>query len=117
MAEAACANPVRIEVIVDPVFVDWANAARDIVQAKRCPRPPGDVVVSAGAIAADAKGADNASFKQWLAPRAPATRLRATETARRMLEAYEAPPLDPTIDEVLLDFIARGKAELPDGVS
>jgi len=34
-----------------------------------------------------------------------------------MLEAYEAPPLDPTIDEVLLDFIARGKAEFPDGVS
>ncbi len=34
-----------------------------------------------------------------------------------MLEAYEAPPLDLTIDEVLLDFIARGKAELPDGVS
>ncbi len=50
-------------------------------------------------------------------PRAPATRPRATETARRMLEAYEAPPLDPTIDEVLLDFIARGKAELHDGVS
>ncbi len=50
-------------------------------------------------------------------PRAPATRLLATATARRMLKAYEAPPLDPTIDEVLLDFIARGKAELHDGVS
>ncbi len=60
MAEAACAHPVRIEVIVDPVFAVWANSAGDVVQAKRCPRPPGDVVVGAGAIAADAKGADNA---------------------------------------------------------
>ena len=47
MAEAACAHPVCIEVIVDPIFAVWANSARDFVQAKRCPRPPGDIVVGA----------------------------------------------------------------------
>ena len=31
-----------------------------------------------------------------------------------MLAAYQAPPLDPAIDEALQDFMARKKAALPD---
>ena len=31
-----------------------------------------------------------------------------------MLAEYEAPPIDPGIDEALLDFIARSKASMPD---
>jgi trimethylamine---corrinoid protein Co-methyltransferase len=33
-----------------------------------------------------------------------------------MLASYEPPPLDPSIDEALQDFIARRKAVLPEGV-
>jgi trimethylamine--corrinoid protein Co-methyltransferase len=31
-----------------------------------------------------------------------------------MLEDYVPPPLDPAIDEALLDFMARRKAAAPD---
>jgi trimethylamine--corrinoid protein Co-methyltransferase len=31
-----------------------------------------------------------------------------------MLAEYEAPPLDPAIDEALLDYINRRKASFPD---
>jgi trimethylamine--corrinoid protein Co-methyltransferase len=31
-----------------------------------------------------------------------------------MLAEYEAPPLDPAIDEALRDFIERKKASMPD---
>jgi trimethylamine---corrinoid protein Co-methyltransferase len=33
-----------------------------------------------------------------------------------VLLQYEAPPLDPAVDEALLDFIAHKKAGLPDAV-
>ena len=42
---------------------------------------------------------------------------RATEAAQRLLAQYEPPPLDPAIDEALLDFIARRKSELPNAVT
>jgi trimethylamine--corrinoid protein Co-methyltransferase len=31
-----------------------------------------------------------------------------------MLQDYEAPAMDPAVDEALKDFIARRKRELPD---
>jgi len=31
-----------------------------------------------------------------------------------MLNNYEAPALDPAVDEALLDFINRRKADMPD---
>ncbi len=31
-----------------------------------------------------------------------------------MLADYEAPPLDPAIDEALQEFIAKKKASMPD---
>jgi trimethylamine--corrinoid protein Co-methyltransferase len=31
-----------------------------------------------------------------------------------MLDEYEAPTIDPGVDEALMDYIARRKAERPD---
>jgi trimethylamine--corrinoid protein Co-methyltransferase len=31
-----------------------------------------------------------------------------------MLREYEAPPIDPGVDEALLEFIAKRKASVPD---
>ena len=39
---------------------------------------------------------------------------RGLEAARRVLEAYVAPPLDPGVEEGLREFVARREAELPD---
>ena len=58
--------------------------------------------------------ADNNSYEQWLAEGEKTAPQRANEIARRWLETYEAPPLDPAIDEALKDFIARKKASMPD---
>jgi trimethylamine---corrinoid protein Co-methyltransferase len=57
---------------------------------------------------------DNNSFEQWLADGAKDAAQRGLEAARRALDAYEAPALDPGVDEGLRDFIARREAELPD---
>jgi trimethylamine--corrinoid protein Co-methyltransferase len=61
--------------------------------------------------------ADNASFEQWLAEGATDLDQRATARARRMLDAWEKPPLDPAVAEALDDFVRRRKAELPDAVT
>ncbi|MSP83179.1 MAG: trimethylamine methyltransferase [Alphaproteobacteria bacterium] len=61
--------------------------------------------------------ADNNSFEQWLAEGEKDANTRAMATAKKMLLEYQAPPIDPGVDEALLDFIARRKAELPDGVT
>jgi len=39
---------------------------------------------------------------------------RANGIWKRMLADYEPPPLDAAVDEALLDFMERRKAELPD---
>ena len=39
---------------------------------------------------------------------------RANKVWKRMLAEYEAPPIDPAIDEALQDFITRRKASFPD---
>jgi trimethylamine--corrinoid protein Co-methyltransferase len=55
------------------------------------------------------KVADNNSFEQWEAEGAHDANTRAVEIAKRMLDRYEPPPLDPGIDEALRDFIARAR--------
>jgi len=60
--------------------------------------------------------ADNNSVEQWEAEGAHDTNARATAVAERMLKEYQAPPLDPAIDEALLDYVARRKGELADTV-
>ena len=39
---------------------------------------------------------------------------RANELWKRQLEQYQEPPLDPAVDEALLEYIARRKASFPD---
>jgi trimethylamine---corrinoid protein Co-methyltransferase len=57
---------------------------------------------------------DNNSFEQWQLDGAKDANTRGLEAARRMLETYEQPPLDPSIDEALSAFIAEREAVLPD---
>jgi trimethylamine--corrinoid protein Co-methyltransferase len=58
--------------------------------------------------------ADNNSFEQWEAEGSLDAAQRANGIWKSMLNDYEAPPLDPAIDEALLDYVARRKAEFPD---
>ena len=58
--------------------------------------------------------ADNNSFEQWEADGAQDTAHRANALCKEMLAAYEAPDLDPAIDEALLAFIAQRKESMPD---
>jgi trimethylamine--corrinoid protein Co-methyltransferase len=58
--------------------------------------------------------ADNNSFEQWVEDGSLDAAQRANRIWKRMLAEYEAPPIDPAIDEALLDFIARRKASFPD---
>ena len=58
--------------------------------------------------------ADNNSFEQWQAEGEKTAPQRAGEIARRWLDNYEAPSLDPGIRDSLDDFVARKKASMPD---
>jgi trimethylamine--corrinoid protein Co-methyltransferase len=61
--------------------------------------------------------ADNNSYEQWESEGARDLDARATEAAKRLLARYEAPPLDPAVDEALCAFIAKRKEELPNSVT
>jgi len=58
--------------------------------------------------------ADNNSFEQWDADGGLDAAQRANKLWKKKLAEYEAPPLDPAIDEALLDYINRKKAASPD---
>ena len=58
--------------------------------------------------------ADNNSYEQWEAEGAQDAAQRANKLWKRMLREYEAPALDPAIDEALQAFIAKRKAASPD---
>jgi len=58
--------------------------------------------------------ADNNSFEQWLEDGALDSPQRANKIWKRMLAEYEAPPLDPGIDEALVEYVTRRKAAFPD---
>jgi trimethylamine--corrinoid protein Co-methyltransferase len=58
--------------------------------------------------------ADNNSFEQWEAEGRKDMTVRANERWKRMLEEYVAPPLDPAVDEALVDYMSRRKAAFPD---
>jgi len=57
---------------------------------------------------------DSRSFEQWRDDGSLDSEARANITVKSMLSEFEAPPIDPAIDEALLDFMKRRKAELPD---
>ncbi len=56
------------------------------------------------------------SFEQWQAEGSKDANTRAIEKAKQLLAEYEAPALDETINEELLEFIARREAQLPDSI-
>ncbi|MBT3532877.1 MAG: trimethylamine methyltransferase family protein [Rhodospirillaceae bacterium] len=58
--------------------------------------------------------ADNNSFEQWEIDGSLDTTSRANALWKKMLASYEAPNLDPGIDDALAEFIARKKAAVPD---
>ncbi|HXH01690.1 MAG TPA: trimethylamine methyltransferase family protein [Candidatus Competibacteraceae bacterium] len=58
--------------------------------------------------------ADNNSFEQWEAEGSLDAAQRANKIWKKMLAEYEAPALDPAVDEALLDYINRRKASFPD---
>ncbi len=58
--------------------------------------------------------ADNNSFEQWAAEGSKDHSERANAYYKKQLQDYEAPPLDPAIDEELLAFIEQRKGSFPD---
>ncbi len=62
----------------------------------------------------EAQLSDSDSFEQWRDRGSRDAMTRAHERWTAMLEAYEAPPMDPATDEALRDFRDRRKAEMGD---
>ena len=58
--------------------------------------------------------ADNNSYEQWEAEGATNMSKRANVMWKKMLAEYVAPPMDPSIDEALLEYMAVRKAASPD---
>ncbi len=58
--------------------------------------------------------ADNNSFEQWQADGSLDAAQRANGVWQKMLDEYEAPPLDKGLDEALVDFVARRKGSFED---
>lgn len=58
--------------------------------------------------------ADNNSVEQWQSDGSKDTATRANEIWKQMLKDYQAPALDPAIDEALLAFMTNRKNEFPD---
>ena len=60
--------------------------------------------------------ADNNSFEQWQSEGSMDAVKRANTLWKKMLNEYEAPPMDEAIDEALLDFIKRRKDSFEDSM-
>jgi trimethylamine--corrinoid protein Co-methyltransferase len=58
--------------------------------------------------------ADNNSVEQWEAEGRKDAPQRANAIWKKMLAEYEAPPLDPGLDEALQEFIRKKKESMPD---
>ncbi len=58
--------------------------------------------------------ADNNSFEQWESDGGLDATHRANKLWKKWLNDYQAPALDPAIDEALLDYMARRKSAFPD---
>ncbi len=58
--------------------------------------------------------ANNDSYEQWLAEGEKRTEQKAHGIAEKWLKDYEAPALDPAINEAVNEFVARKKASMPD---
>ena len=57
---------------------------------------------------------DNNSFEQWEAEGSSDMTVRANALWKKQLAEYEAPALDPAVDEAILDYVNRRKSSFPD---
>ena len=55
---------------------------------------------------------DVMNYERWVQKGAKPVEVRANETWKKWLTAYQQPPLDPAIDEALNQFIVRRKLEI-----
>lgn len=62
----------------------------------------------------DSKLLDYRPYETWKEDGEPDTYTLANRKMRQMLSDYEAPAIDPAIDEALKDFVAQKKASMPD---
>ena len=58
--------------------------------------------------------ADNNSFEQWESEGSQDAIQRANTNWKKQLNEYEAPALDESVDEAILEFLAKKKAAVPD---
>ncbi len=58
--------------------------------------------------------ADNNSFEQWESEGGLDAAQRANKLWKRMLQEYEAPAIDPGVDQALQEYVGRRKAAAPD---
>ncbi|NVK07113.1 MAG: trimethylamine methyltransferase family protein [Marivivens sp.] len=56
---------------------------------------------------------DNNSIEQWVAEGSKEITERALEFARKLLSEYQEPHLEQSVNDALLDFIARREREIP----
>ena len=59
---------------------------------------------------------DNNNYEQWLANGASDSNARGLSAAKAMLDRYEEPALDPSVDEALREFMTKRERELPNEV-
>ncbi|NKB15797.1 MAG: hypothetical protein HC774_00960 [Sphingomonadales bacterium] len=57
---------------------------------------------------------DNNSFEQWEAEGSKDLAQRANALYKRQLAEYVAPPMDPAVDEAILDYVNRRKSSFAD---
>jgi len=62
----------------------------------------------------DSELSDNEPFEKWEAAGSTDAATRANRRWKRVLDEYQAPALDPGIDEALRDFMARRKEAVAD---
>lgn len=62
----------------------------------------------------DAVMSDSDNVENWEERGSKDAETRAFERWNQLLNDYEAPPMDPAVDEALKDYVARRKTELPD---
>jgi trimethylamine--corrinoid protein Co-methyltransferase len=62
----------------------------------------------------DSELSDNTTFEQWSEAGGEDSMIRANKRWKGILAEVEDPPIDPAVDEALVDFVTRRKGSMPD---